>query len=258
MVKFGRHLQFYLDCDELKGDNATKPYIVPYVDIRAAIGESQDTFQHLWLESLNAVSDDYSQRLRIVWEQIFSDLFRYSGQDQNSLRGLPHEDAVQLYILTMSEKRSRDLLAKFKQLHSNSTMNGEALRKLVKKYDKHARERGDDILTVSLLPLLYSAPVMDASSIEKYIETLREKLVVSDDEDEESLDEYMSLIRNKTRFTSNSKDAFDVQKRADEMFWLHDLIQNKVPPANIPMLVAHRGEKSCRRNDALCVMEISL
>mmetsp|Transcript_22872 Transcript_22872/g.35375 ORF Transcript_22872/g.35375 Transcript_22872/m.35375 type:complete len:511 (-) Transcript_22872:64-1596(-) len=240
MVKFGRHLQFYLECDELKS-GASKPYIVPYKDIRGAIGESQESFQQLWLESLKAASDDYTQRLRLLWQQIFSDLFRFSGQDQNLLRGLPHEDAVQLYLSTMSEKRSRDLLANLKRLHSNTSMNGEALRKLVKKYDKQATDRGDDILTTSLLPELYSASVMNAPAIERYIEILRDKLVVSDEEEEESLDEYMTSIKEKTQLTSSSKDALDVQRRASEMFWLHDLIENKIPQADIPMLVAHRG-----------------
>ncbi len=245
MVKFGRHLQFYLECDELKTKSgASKPYIVPYRDIRGAIGE-QEEFQKLWLESLEAVSGDYTQRVKSLWRQIFSDLFRYSRQDQNVLRGLPHEDAVQLYLSTMSEKQSRDLLATMKRLYSNATMNGEALRKLVKKHDKQATERGDDILTTSLLPELYSAPVMDAPTIERYIEILREKLVVSDEEEEESLDEYMSSIKEKTQLGSISKDAQEVQRRASEMFWLHDLIKNQIPENNIPMLVAHRGEKSC-------------
>jgi SPX domain protein involved in polyphosphate accumulation len=245
MVKFGRHLQFYLECDELKSGTSKKPYIVPYKDIRGAIGESQEEFQHFWLESLKAASDDYTQRVRSLWQQIFTDLFRLSGQDENVLRGLPHEDAVQLYLSTMSEKRSRDLLTTIKRLHSNATMNAEALRKLVKKYDKHATARGDDILTISLLPELYSAPLMNAAAIERYIEILRDKLVDSEEEEEESLDEYMTSIKEKTQLTSSAKDALDVQRRASEMFWLHDLIQNKIPQSDIPMLVAHRGEKSC-------------
>eukprot|EP00574_Skeletonema_japonicum_P011984 CAMPEP_0201730694 /NCGR_PEP_ID=MMETSP0593-20130828/23127_1 /ASSEMBLY_ACC=CAM_ASM_000672 /TAXON_ID=267983 /ORGANISM="Skeletonema japonicum, Strain CCMP2506" /LENGTH=510 /DNA_ID=CAMNT_0048223291 /DNA_START=57 /DNA_END=1589 /DNA_ORIENTATION=+ len=240
MVKFGRHLQFYLECDELKS-GASKPYIVPYKDIRGAIGDSQEEFQKLWLNSLKAVSDDYTQRLHSLWQQIFSDLFRFSRQDQNVLRGLPREDAVQLYLSTMSEKKSRDLLTNLKRFHSNASMNGEALRKLVKKYDKQATARGDDILTTSLLPELYSAPVMDAPAIEGYIEILRDKLVVSDEEEEESLDEYMTSIKEKTQLGSISKDALDVQRRASEMFWLHDLIKNQIPEADIPMLVAHRG-----------------
>ncbi len=244
MVKFGRHLQFYLECDELKS-GASKPYIVPYKDIRGAIGDSQEEFQKLWLDSLKAVSDDYTQRLHSLWQQIFSDLFRFSRQDQNVLRGLPREDAVQLYLSTMSEKKSRDLLTNLKRLHSNASMNGEALRKLVKKYDKQATARGDDILTTSLLPELYSAPVMDAPAIEQYIEILRDKLVVSDEEEEESLDEYMTSIKEKTQLGSISKDALDVQRRASEMFWLHDLMKNQIPEADIPMLVAHRGEKPC-------------
>jgi len=245
MVKFGRHLQFYLECDELKSGTSNKPYIVPYSDIRGAIGESQEEFQQFWLESLKAASDDYAQRLRSWWQQIFSDLFRLSGQDENVLRGLPHEEAVQLYLSTMNEKRSRDLLTTIKRLHSNATMNAEALRKLVKKYDKQATARGDDIMTIPLLPELYSAPIMDAVSIETYIEILRDRLVDSEEDEEESLDEYMASIKEKTQLTSSAKDALDVQRRASEMFWLHDLIQNKIPKSGIPMLVAHRGEKSC-------------
>ena len=242
-MKFGRHLQFYLECDELKS-GTSKSYIVPYKDIRGTIGESQEEFEKLWLESLNAVSDNYTRDVRTLWKQLFSDLFRWSGHDQNVLRGLPHEDAVQLYLSTMSDKRSRDLLTTMKRLHSNAKMNGEALRKLVKKWDKAASARGDDILTTSLLPELYSSPVMDAPALERCIEILRDQLVDSEEEEEESLDDYMASIKKDAQLSSSSKDALDVQRRASEMFWLHDLIANKIPGVYTPMLVAHRGEKS--------------
>lgn len=261
MVKFGRHLQFYLECDELKSGGAStqhKPYIVPYQDIRGAIGESQEEFQHCWLDALKAASDDYTHRVRLLWQQLFADLFRLSGQDENALRGLPHEDAVQLYLSTMSEKKSRDLLSTIKRLHSNASMNAEALRKLVKKYDKQATARGDDIMTPSLLPELYSAPVMDAPAIETYIDILRDQLVDSDEEEEESLDEYMASIKERTQLTSSAKDALDVQRRANEVFWLHDLIENKIPQDDMPMLVAHRGEKSCRFGMKISLLLVNL
>ena len=244
MVKFGRHLQFYLECDELTSDKS-KPYIVPYKDIRGEIGESQEEFQQSWMQSLEAASDDYTQRIRVLWQKIFADLFSLSRQDENILRGLPHEDAVQLYLETMSEKMSRDLLTTIKRLHSNASMNVEALRKLVKKYDKQATARGDEILTTVLLPELYSASIMDAPALERYIDLLRDKLVMSEEEEEESLDEYMSSIKEKTQqLTSSAKDALDVQRRQSEMFWLHDLFKNKIPQSYTPMLVAHRGENA--------------
>lgn len=244
MVKFGRHLQFYLECDELTTDHHKKSYLVPYKDIRGTIGESQQEFQISWAEALEAASDDYTNRIKSLWKQIFADLFTLSRQDENMLRGLPHEDAVQLYLDTMGEKKSRDLLATIKKLHSNASMNLEALRKLVKKYDKQATARGDDILTTILLPELYSSAIMDAPMLERYIDLLRDKLVVSDEEEEESLDEYMSSIKQKTQtqLTSSAKDALGVQRRASEMFWLHDLFTNKISQDDIPMLVAHRGE----------------
>ena len=110
MVKFGRHLQFYLECDELTTDHQKKSYIVPYKDIRGTIGQSQQEFQISWTEALEAASDDYTKRIKSLWKQIFADLFTLSRQDENMLRGLPHEDAVQLYLDTMGEKKSRDLL----------------------------------------------------------------------------------------------------------------------------------------------------
>ncbi|KAL7458188.1 hypothetical protein ACHAWC_010626 [Mediolabrus comicus] len=257
MVKFGRHLQFYLECDELTNDSS-KSFIVPYKDIRGTIGESQQEFQITWTEALEAASDDYTNRIKSLWKQIFADLFMLSRQDENMLRGLPHEDAVQLYLDTMDEKKSRDLLATIKKLHSNASMNLEALRKLVKKYDKQATARGDDILTTILLPELYSSAIMDAPTLDRYIDLLRDKLVVSDEEDDESLDEYMSSIKQKTQLTSSAKDAFDVQRRATEMFWLHDLFTNKISQADIPMLVAHRGFHCVRDHSGIRPLENSL
>ena len=220
-------------------------FVVPYKKIRGTIGESQQEFQQSWMESLNAASVDYTQRVRDLWQMIFADLFRLSQRDVNVLRGLPHEDAVELYLATMSDKKSRDLLTTIKRLYSNASMNLEALRKLVKKYDKHCIARGDDILTNSLLPELYSSSVMDASVLVRYIEILRDKLVMSEEEEEEeSLDEYMSSIREKTQLKNSANDSLD-ERRASEMFWLHDLFMNKIPKCNIPMLVVHRGENFC-------------
>ena len=54
----------------------------------------------------------------------------------------------------------------------------------------------------------------------------------------------MASTKKDAQLSSSSKDALDVQRRASEMFWLHDLIANKIPGVYTPMLVAHRGEKS--------------
>lgn len=130
---------------------------MPYTDIRSLIGESEEQFVQAWKASLSAASDAYAHSLRSIWESIFEDLSRCAEQQ---CRGLPLDEATKLYVLTMPEDRSRDLFSSMKRLHSSASMNAEALRKLVKKYDKGAPARGDAFLTSTLLPELYSAHFM--------------------------------------------------------------------------------------------------
>jgi len=46
-------------------------------------------------------------------------------------RGLPFDDAIQTYVNTVGERHSRDLFSVIKKIHMSSSMNVEALRKLV-------------------------------------------------------------------------------------------------------------------------------
>eukprot|EP00956_Cyclotella_meneghiniana_P044690 scaffold330979_cov106-Cyclotella_meneghiniana.AAC.2 len=70
MVKFGRHLQFYLELEDENGPG-DDPYIampnsvdsllfsaVPYTDIKGYIGHSQHQFTSEWMLSLQQASDD--------------------------------------------------------------------------------------------------------------------------------------------------------------------------------------------------------
>lgn len=233
----GRHLQFYLESDEQS--SGSEPFIVPYTDIRESIGQSEAQFEHAWQTSLKAASDDYTHRMRVLWELIFDDLVRKSGRDELELRGLPHDEAIQLHVSTMSESRSRDLFTSIKKTHSSASMNAEALRKLVKKFDKGATARGDDMLTSTLIPELYSATFMAYPILEGHIETLRDTLEFKDEEEEMDDDSAMHSIRQKALLST--KDSADVKRRADEMSWLHDLLEN-IPSSEIPRLVAHRGK----------------
>ena len=49
----------------------------------------------------------------------------------------------------------------------------------------------------------------------------------------------MDRIRKKASLFT--KDSADVRRRAEEMVWLHDLLDN-IPGNEVPRLVAHRGE----------------
>ena len=220
--------------------SGNEPFIVPYTDIRESIGQTQALFAHAWQTSLKAASDDYLHRVRVLWGKVFEDLFMSSDRAEQLCRGLPLDKAISLYVSTLDESQSRDLLTTIKRIHSAASMNVEAFRKLLKKFDKGAIARGDDMLTSTLIPELYSAPLMAYPILEGHIETLRDSLAVQDDSETELDDDsIMHSIRRKTALVT--KDSADVRRRADELSWLHDMLAN-IPSSEIPRLVAHRGE----------------
>ena len=213
------------------------------MDIRSLIGQSEDEFAQAWTESLKAASEAYAHHLRLIWKKIFDDVFGLSGIEWQESRGLPNDEAIQMYVRTMEEGQSRDLFTSMKRLHSSASMNAEALRKLVKKFDKGAVARGDNLLTPTLIPELYSAQFMGHPALEHHIETLRDLLVVAEDKEEEILegeeeDAQMNVIRQKTSMTT--KDSNDVKRRAEELSWLQDMARS-IPSKEMKSLVAHRG-----------------
>ena len=237
----GRHLQFYLESDE-QSSNKNDPFIVPYTDIKDEIASSQAQFVHAWQVSLKAPSHDYLHRVRVLIEEIFSDLARLHGWDELHVRGLPLDEAMSCYASNMKENRSRDLFSRMKKIYSSTSMNVEALRKLVKKFDKNAVGRGDDLLSSTLLPELYSSPMMAYSTLEVHIEMFRDTLGhVKDAEDDTDTDTDSIMHSLRKKATLATKDSFDVKRRADELAWLHDTIANNVPSTVLPSLVGHRG-----------------
>lgn len=157
----------------------------------------------------------------------------------------------------MSEGRSRELFSIIKKLHSTAAMNCEGLRKLVKKFDKGALARGDDQLTSTLLHELYSASFSSFTSLDGYIELLRESLIVEseDDEDEDSDNEIYSY-QNKSTLTSYH-DGAAVKRRAEEQSWLNATLSS-IPPKSLSALVAHRGFHCPRDGSSRRPLENSL
>jgi hypothetical protein len=244
-------LQFYLEEEEeYNSGGGSEPFIVPYTDIRECIGHSQEQFTLDWQTSLESASDDYLTRVRALWDQMFDDLFRMSSVGrregelhQSNHRGLKLDEAVALYVSTMEESRSRDLFTRMKKVYAAASMNFEALRKLVKKFDKGALARGDDMLTSTLLPELYSASLMAYSTLESHIETLRDSFMSMNDEEETELDEDCVMYSIRQKASLATKESFEVKRRAGELSWLRDMLA-KISPNEIPRLVAHRGEMS--------------
>ena len=227
MVKFGRHLQFYLDLEQPEGEH----YIVPYTEIRDIIGDSNDSEQFVeeWRECLRLSSEDFAASTAALWRKVFAVL-----HNQPEARGARIEDALQLYVSVEDIAAGHDLLASARELYSAAEVNGEALRKLVKKFDKHALERGDNLLTPSLLPELYASAFSSSlASLERNIDTLRRLTSeVAGDSGWEADSE--------TNSQRSKQDEESVQRRAEEFQWLNDTVAS-ICPSDLPHVVAHRG-----------------
>jgi hypothetical protein len=201
-----------------------------------------------------------SQRIKAFWKRVFDDIFESSVFDQvgGDYRGLQREEAVTLYVSSMDEGSSRELFSMIKKLHSTAAMNCEALRKLVKKFDKGALARGDDQLTSTLLHELYSASFSSFISLDGYIEIFRDSLVVSEEEDDEDNDSENEIFsyQEKSAFVSHH-DGAAVKRRAEEQSWLTGMLAT-IPPKELSALVAHRGFHCPRDGSSIRPLENSL
>jgi len=149
MVKFGRHLQFYI---ELEHPNKTHS-IVPYAKLRDLIEQAtsitptlSQTFESQWHDALLNASTDLTESTKSFWNTIFESI---SSQNDNNndddvvdsnhilARGIEPFDAIKLYIDRNDIAIVRDMLCFLKDTHTVAEMNYQALRKIVKKFDKN-------------------------------------------------------------------------------------------------------------------------
>lgn len=248
MVKFGRHLQFFLD-NEHQGSSL---FVVPYNDIRALIS-TVDTFLEKWRESLECASVDFNKATTQWWQIIFEGI---AHLDES--RGALPEVALRLYISVADDEELQELLSLTKQIHSTSLTNAEALRKLVKKFDKeHADEQR---LSPVLLPQVYASNfTVGQTTLEAALVVLRTQLHMDDEDDEDtpppsaeaqelgpfSNDEicltcektpasYLTARRHSTRHADAD------QLRKSELEWLKILLKS-IPSSEKSHIVAHRG-----------------
>jgi glycerophosphoryl diester phosphodiesterase len=193
-----------------------------------------------WLTSVFFIFLKSTQRIKAFWKRIFDDILD-SQAIQEDYRGLQREEAITIYVSSMDEAKSQELFSIIKKLHSTAAMNCEALRKLVKKFDKGALARGDEQLTSTLLYELYSASFSSYVSLEGHIETLRDLLVVSEEEEDDEVesDDEIYSYQEKSSLSSHHDGAV-VKRRAEEQNWLTSMLAS-IPPNEISYLVAHRG-----------------
>ena len=244
MVKFGRHLQFYLEGEQVE-EGSHSQYIVDYNSLRDLIGGNVNvnvnvnvnahsshvtssrendaaTFVSEWEKARKQATAQFESCCEDCWAVIFS-----AVKSIPQARGAQLTTALKLYTPTVGITASQDLLSQLKEIHSAASLNSEALRKLVKKFDKQSTT--NQCLSEVLLPKLYTSSfVIGLSLVEQSIELLRDLLDDFDDHDDYnqpimSMDDYsprdtshMNMIMNTDTSRSRSISVHQQQQQEEE------------------------------------------
>ena len=87
---------------------------------------------------------------------------------EDAIRGALPDAALQMYVSAVPPGRAHEIFSFLKDIHSIALINAEAMRKLVKKFDKtHCREKGgcSRLLSARLLPEVYSGNLTGSLAI---------------------------------------------------------------------------------------------
>mmetsp|Transcript_37278 Transcript_37278/g.90521 ORF Transcript_37278/g.90521 Transcript_37278/m.90521 type:complete len:570 (-) Transcript_37278:951-2660(-) len=222
MVKFGGHIEALSHGDLHNLDQA----LVRYNHIKSFIFENPKGFEKEWEEALESANGAFLRGRKAIWKTVF-DKISEAG-DSAEVRGAHPGNALQQYVDSVPPSLAHELLVKMRQTLQTSETNSEALRKLVKKYDKH---RGGG-LSRTLLPELYTSSLYAGQTmIQHSVALLRDLL------DDDSQDEFQPLIR----FNSDTQHDKSAEIRMEEIQWLKRLVHSFQDSGLLNHLVAHRG-----------------
>lgn len=236
MVQFGKHILAIAE-----NDNAnTGLYLVPYNDIKeyTRLDESQAkasrrVFEAKWRTSLDQAVASFQNGVTTLWQDIF---VKINFHDEEESRGAQPGIAIGLYAEASGAEATRELLVRFKQIREAAYQNSEALRKLVKKFDKNYPVPGNPLSPV-LVPLVYAANfTIGQLAFEEAIGMLRTLL---------EGDENASQSRNEVDVLESSHHSSMVEGRQTELDWLTKLTAS-MDQFELSRLVAHRGFHSVR------------
>ena len=165
---------------------------------------------------------------------------------EDAIRGALPDAAIQMYVSSVPPDRAQETFSFLKDIHSTALINAEALRKLVKKFDKKSY-KGDKhsyLLSAKLLPEVYASNFTGSlASLEAGLGLLRVLLYI--DEEEDPLAETQKAVRDEKRrlqklatmdddmrdvavlcaeYFGNKKDtnAELVNQRKEELQWLRN------------------------------------
>jgi glycerophosphoryl diester phosphodiesterase len=249
MVKFGGHLEAFIE-----GDNrGTELYVVPYNTIKGLIfAQQQDDsassscteFLNAWNAALSLAEDDFRLARKELWERIFQTV---AAKCAPLLRGAHPGNALKAYVENSQPDQAQDTLARMNKLHAAASINTEALRKLVKKFDKYRDE--SQSLSLTLLPALYTSSLYSSQNMLQDGIALARGLLDKDD----SFNVATSpLMMQMIRRDSEARHQQAVAVRMEELDWLKRLVASISATDDdlLPKLVAHRGFHHIRdRND---------
>ena len=221
---------------------------------------NEEIFVDLWNRALKDAEEDFHKARAAIWQTVFAGITANDEAADPLVRGAHPGNAIKLFVELSHVKGSTDaqeLLVRMNQVHRASSINSEALRKLVKKFDKHRQERQ---LSSKLLPLLYTSSLYSGQNmIQDSVSLLRELISgESSDTDSTSDDGGDSLMRTHSdrpfngliRRDSESRHQQSVDIRMMEFNWLKSLVRSIPSKELLPKLVSHRGFHNIKdRND---------
>uniref|UniRef100_A0A7S4JI01 GP-PDE domain-containing protein n=1 Tax=Odontella aurita TaxID=265563 RepID=A0A7S4JI01_9STRA len=101
-------------------------------------------FRTEWRSCLALAADDFEKSTRNFWRGVFGAVIAASERSgvetpriyQDTIRGCLPDTALRLFLAVSTAGETQDTYEHLKDVHSTALVNSEALRKLVKKFDK--------------------------------------------------------------------------------------------------------------------------
>ena len=261
MVKFGKHQQFFLE-HELQDSLL---YTVPYNEFKHAYIPSKDgdgkidgfcredvreEFLRQWKACIEKCQADFAKATKDFWASIFEGI-----AELPEARGALPDQALHLYLNLLDEEHAHELHALLKAIHATALLNSEALRKLVKKFDKCSGTN----LSTQLLPEIYCSNfTIGQNVLEAGLLVIRRYLGLDgEDDDDDALHETKTRLERLSidlddptndgflPMSKKDSDAALIDKRNNELNWLRSFT-GSFDQSLIGCLVGHRGFHSVK------------
>ena len=230
-------------------------------------------FETEWRIALKRASADFERAMGLFWAEVFEGITdkdvvgksRDEDEEDDAIRGALPDSALQIYVSYAPAREAQNLFSFLKDIHATALINAEALRKLVKKFDKYHLDKvrliNDNLhsLSAKLLPEVYASNfVLGLAGIDAGLTLLRAFLNI---DEEESLGDGEEIKANKhlKKLTALDIDSRDlavlsggyfgskkdldaelVKKRKEELEWLRNMVA-EIDPMYVPSLIGHCG-----------------